>query len=140
VGRGRIRRLVILEVTALLSIVVEFVIVLELGQLLKVQPVAQDRANATKAAYELVALAGAVGDELELSAEVAVVLRQPLQEGHLVDDFHFLTGFLVHEEVTVLFLQLGGDQDNLRAAGSLQLPAGHVQVLVHDQDVRGTSV
>jgi hypothetical protein len=57
------------------SIIVELVFVfIEVGQLLKVERVAENGANATKALDELVAFRGAVGHELEVGAEVAVLL------------------------------------------------------------------
>lgn len=64
---------------AQLSIVVELVLVVFFAsvELLKVELVAHDGANATKAHDELIALAGTIRDKLERGAKVLVVFGQP---------------------------------------------------------------
>lgn len=116
------------------SIIVEFVfIVVEILKLLKVECVAENGTNATKALDELVAFGGAVGYELEGSTKVAVLLGEPLQHGALIDYFHLLARLLVHEESSVLLLGLGGVEDDLCSLRALQDPAGDFQVLKDDQ-------
>jgi hypothetical protein len=123
------------------SIIVEFVFIfVEVGELLKVESVAEDGADATKAFDELVALGRAVGDELKVGAEVLVLLSEPLEHGALVDDFHLLSSFLVHEDASVLLLSLGGVEDDLSAVGALEDPASDLQVFKDDESLGGTSI
>ncbi len=123
------------------SIIVEFIfIVVEVGELLKVERVAEDGADTTNALDELVALGGTVGDELEVSTKVAVLLGEPLKHGALVYDFHFLTSLLVHEDASILFLRLGGVENDFRARRALENPASDLQVLEDDQSLSGTSL
>lgn len=98
------------------SIIVEFVfIIIEIGELLKVESVAENGANATKALDELVTLRGAVGHKLERSTKVTVLLSKPFEHGTLINDFHLLASLLVHEEASVLFLLLGCVEDDFGA-------------------------
>ena len=108
------------------SIVVEFVLGIDLGQLLEVELVPQHGANAAEAFDELVALARTVGDELEGGAEVFVVLREPFEERALVDEFHFLARLFVCEHLAVGLLPFVGMQDDLRAGRGPQNPAWSV--------------
>jgi len=116
------------------SIIIKFVLVFIVSiQLLKVELVAQDGADTTKALDELVTLRGSVRDKLKSGTKVLILLSHPLKEGHLTDDFHLLTGFLVQEEGAVRFLLLVGVQNDGRAfARRLELPAGGVKVLEDD--------
>lgn len=94
-----------------LSIIVKFILGINVSQLLKIDLVTQNGTNTTKALDELIALAGSIGDEFQCRAKVLVLLSKPLQEGALVDDFHLLTSLLVHELFTINFLKLGGVED-----------------------------
>jgi len=58
-----------------LSIVVVFIFVIEIGQLLKVDLVAQNGTNSTKSFDKLIAFTRTVGHELECSTKVFVLLR-----------------------------------------------------------------
>lgn len=105
------------------SIVVEFVLGIDFGQLLEVELVSQHGADATEALDELVALARTIGDEFEGGAEVFVVLGEPFEERALVDEFHFLACLFVREHLAVGFLTFVGVQDDLRAGRGPQNPA-----------------
>ena len=122
------------------SIIIEFILGVDLGQLFKVELVPQHGADATEALDELVALARSVGDEFEGRAEVLVALGEPFEEGTLVDEFHFLARLLVREHLAVGFLALVGVQDDFGAGGGFQDPASDLQVLVHDQCLAGTGL
>lgn len=64
------------------SIIVELVLVIfKLGELLKVERIAQDGTDTTETLHELVALRGTVRDELEGGTKVAVLLGKPLEHG-----------------------------------------------------------
>jgi hypothetical protein len=116
------------------SIIVELVIaIVKVGELLKVECITKDGADATKALDELVAFGGAVGDKLERGSKVAVLFGEPLQHGSLVDNFHFLASVLVHEYASVLLHQLGGVQNHLGAVGRLEDPASDFQILKDNQ-------
>lgn len=57
------------------SIIVELVfVIVEVGELLKVERVTEDGADTTKALDELIALGGAIGNELKRRTEVAILL------------------------------------------------------------------
>lgn len=105
------------------SIVVEFILGIDLDQLLEVELVSQHGAYAAEAFDELVALARTVGDEFEGRPEVFVVLREPFEEGALVDEFHFLSRFFVGEHLAVGFLSFVGVQNDFRAGRGSQYPA-----------------
>lgn len=105
------------------SIVVELILGIDLDQLLEVELVSQHGADAAEAFDELVALARTVGDEFKGRAEVLVVLREPFEEGALVDEFHFLSGFFVGEHLAVGFLAFVGVQNDFRAGRGSQNPA-----------------
>lgn len=123
------------------SIIVEFVfIVVEVGELLEVEGVAENGADATEALDELVTLGRTVGNKFKVGTKVTVLLGEPLKHGALVDDFHLLTGFLVHEDASVFFLQFGGMKNDLRTLGALEDPASNLQVLEDDQSLSSTSL
>lgn len=122
------------------SIIVILVIVTDLLELLEVELVAKDTANTTEALHELVALRRTVGDELKVGTKLAEVLSQPLEERHLVDDFHLLASLGVHELFTVLLLQLRGVKDDLCSLAALELPAGDLQVLEDDESLGSAGV
>ena len=122
------------------SIVVELVLGVDLGQLFEVELVPQHGPDAAEAFDELVALAGAVGDELEGRAEVFVALGEPFEEGALVDEFHFLSRLFVHEHLAVGFLAFVGVQDDIGAGRAFQYPAGDFKVLVNDQGLAGAGL
>jgi hypothetical protein len=63
-----------------LSIIIELVFVIKIGQLLKVDLVSQHCSNATKALHKLVSFAGSVGDKFQGCAEVLVLFGEPLKE------------------------------------------------------------
>lgn len=92
--------------------IVELILVIINIKLLKVERVAQDSANTTKSADELVALGRTIRDKLERGTKVLELLGQPFQERHLIDDFHFLASLFVHEQTTILLLLLGGVKDD----------------------------
>ena len=105
------------------SIVVEFILGIDFGQLLEVELVSQHGADAAEALDELVTLARTVGDEFEGGAEVFVVLGEPFEEGALVDELHFLACLFVGEHFAVGLLPFVGVQDDLRAGRGPQNPA-----------------
>ena len=122
-----------------LTVVKVIIVLIVIGQLLKVDLVAQDTAYATKALDELVALSGPVRHEFERRAELPVVLGDPLQEGVLRDNLHLLASLLVHELLAVvLLLLLGRVQQDLAALAVLEGPAGDLKVLEHDERLHGT--
>lgn len=121
------------------SIIVVFILGIDLGQLLEIELISQHSTNATEASEELRALARTVGDEFEGRAEVSVGLGEPLEQGALVDEFHFLPRH-VHEHLAVGFLAFAGMQDDLGAGRGLQNPAGDLQVLKHDQGLAGAGL
>ena len=122
------------------SIVIEFVLGVDLGQLLKVELVPQHGADAAKAFDELVALARTIRDEFQSRAEVLVALGEPFEERALVDEFHFLPRLFVREHLAVGFLAFVGVQDDFRAGGGFQDPAGDFQILINDQCLAGASL
>ena len=62
------------------SIIIIFILGVDLGQLLKVEFVPQHGANATEAFDELIALARTIGDEFEGCAVIFVALGEPFEE------------------------------------------------------------
>lgn len=121
-----------------LSIVVVVIIVTVILQLLKVDLVTENTSDTTKALDELVAFRGSVRYKLQVSTKILVVLSDPLQEGFLVGNLHFLASSSVGL-VSKLFalarhLLLLGSVDNvLGASGILEGPSGNLQVLKHDK-------
>lgn len=124
-----------------LSIIVELIIrLISFCKLLKVELVAHHGTDTTETLDELVTLRGTVGDELEVGTKVTVLLGQPLEERHLLYDFHLLAGLLIHELAAVGLLLLVGVEDDFATRGGLESPAGHFQILEDDQSLGGTSV
>lgn len=124
-----------------MSIIVVIIIILAIVELLKVDLVAEKATNTSKSLDELVALGGAVGHELQGGSEVTVLLGNPLEERHGLDNLHLLLGLLVHEQGTVLsLLLLGGVQDDLVSSGILENPAVDLQVLEDDEGLHSTEL
>ena len=121
------------------SIIVELVfVIVELLKLLKVERVAENGANTTKALDELVALGRTIRNKLQVGTKVAILFGEPLKHGALVNDFHLLSSLLVHEDASVFLLLLGGVEDNLIASRSLENPSSNLQVLKDNQSLSGT--
>ncbi|KAI3478310.1 hypothetical protein L1887_59786 [Cichorium endivia] len=119
----------------------ELVLVLKDGHVLEGDLVSQNAADTTETLAELHALLGAVGDEFEVGAELAVVFCEPLEERHgFLDLLHGLAGGAVHETRAVLLLLLGEHEDVLGAVRVLEHVAHHVEVLPHDECLDGTQV
>lgn len=124
-----------------LSIVVVIIIILAIIELLKVDLVAEQSTNSSESLDELVALGGSVGNELQRGSKVAVLLGNPLKEGHGLDDLHFLLSFLVHEQGAVLgLLLLGGVQGDQVSVGILEHPPVDLQVLEDDESLNSTEL
>lgn len=124
-----------------MSIIVVIIIILAIVELLKVDLVAEKSTNTSESLDELVALRGAVGDELQVGSEVAVLLSNPLEEGHGLDNLHLLLGLFVHEQGTVLgLLLLGGVQGDQVSVGVLENPAVDLQVLKDDESLNSTEL
>ena len=133
-------RILALREVSKASIVIELILGIHLGQLLKVELISQHGADATEALDELVALTRTVRDEFERRAEVLVALGKPLEEGALVDEFHFLSRLFVREHFAVGFLALVGVENDFGSGGGFQDPAGDFQVLVNDKGLAGAGL
>lgn len=124
-----------------MSIIVIIIIILAIIELLEVDLVAEKPTNASESLDELVAFRGTVGHEFQSGSKVAVLLGDPLEEGHVLDDLHFLASFLVHEEGAVLgLLLLGGVQGDQVAVGVLEDPSVDLQVLEDDESLNSTKL
>ena len=124
-----------------MSIIVIIIVILAIIELLKVDLVAEQTTNASESFDELVALRGTVGHEFQSGSEVAVLLGDPLEERHVLDDLHFLAGFLVHKKGAVLgLLLLGGVQGDQVAVGVLEDPAVDLQILEDDESLNSTKL
>mmetsp|Transcript_30137 Transcript_30137/g.49809 ORF Transcript_30137/g.49809 Transcript_30137/m.49809 type:complete len:431 (+) Transcript_30137:808-2100(+) len=99
--------LVVLLALAVFVVVLKLLLV-QLLDLLEVDPPPQDAPDPAEPPAELAALLGPVCDEFQVCTEVLVIIREPLHQGHLLHDLQLDARGLVAEVRVVLLLGLLG--------------------------------
>merc|ERR1719369_2496829 len=106
---------------------------------LKVHCIAQHTADTSKPPNILASLLTPVRDDFKGSSEVFVVIRQPLQQGHVVLQLHLHPRLLVHEMRLVLLLSRVQKQNLLLARGViLQSDSLNIQVFPANKSLHCT--
>lgn len=116
-----------------------FIFVVDGLEVREVDLVPEETADTTEALDELRALLRAVGDELEVRAELLVLIGEPLEQRLGLNDLlHLEASGLVDELLALLLLLLVRVDDDLFASRIAKDVAGDVQALPDDQGLHGT--